>query len=163
MQRRVRKQVHDLSAADFEAHSCWAYSSDEEGKAEQDECTVRPLPLDELLSETAQVFVQAAFMFPNGRTRFGMITLNAGEDPSGHQPIVFLDVGAIPFYNGAAEPKSSEVKTFLRRLRKVCTQPFPVTYVSALQSEIGKPLASGQLLGLYWLADWRTDKLEIAH
>jgi hypothetical protein len=51
MPRRIRKQIHELSAADFEAQSCWVYASDEEGKQGQDECTVRPLKLDALASE----------------------------------------------------------------------------------------------------------------
>ena len=66
MPRRIRKQVHELSAADFEAHPCWVYASDQEDRPGQDECTVRPLKLEDLSSEAGPVLVQAAFLFPTG-------------------------------------------------------------------------------------------------
>jgi hypothetical protein len=138
------------------------YAGEEEGKRGEDECTVRPLKLEDLDSETGPVIVQAAFMFPNGRLRPGAVTLNAGEDPSGHQPVVFLESGPVLFYNGAFEPKTSDIKAFLRPLGKVCPQPFPIAYVTTLHSKAGAPLASGQLHGLYWLANWRTGRLRTA-
>lgn len=159
MPRRIRKPVHELSAADFEDHSCWVYASDEEGTPGQDESIVRPLGLDDLASETGQVFVQAAFMFPNGRIRTGFVTLNAGDDPSGHQPVMFIADETVLFYNGTSKPKPAELKSFLRPLRKVCSEPFPIAYITALQSPLGNPLASGRLDGFYWLADWRTGEL----
>jgi hypothetical protein len=162
MPRRIRKQVDKLTASDFELHSCWVYASDEEGSDGQDECTVRPLKLEELQAETSQVFVQAAFLFPNGRIRSGVVTLNNGEGASGHQPAVFLATGAVYFYHGATEPKAGALKAFYRSLRTVCPQPFPITYVSALRTEDGLPLASGHLSGLYWLENWRTGKLRAA-
>jgi hypothetical protein len=47
MPRRIRKQVDELKAADFEAAACWEYAVDEEGNEEQDESTVRPLLMAE--------------------------------------------------------------------------------------------------------------------
>jgi hypothetical protein len=162
MPRRIRKQVHELSVADLEAHPCWVYVSDEEGRAGQDECTVGPLKLQDLLDETGPTIVQAAFMFPNGRLRSGLITLNAGDTLSGHQPVVFLEDGPVFFYNGAMEPTSAVLKSFLRPLRKVCSEPFPISYVTTLHTKGGAPLVSGQLHGLYWLANWRTGRLRAA-
>jgi hypothetical protein len=162
MPRRIRKQVHELSAADFEAHPCWVYASDQEDRPGQDECTVRPLKLEDLSSEAGPVLVQAAFLFPNGRLRPGAITVNAGDDLSGHQPVVFLENASLHFYNGSTEPKPSALKAFLRPLRKVCAEPFPIFYVTALHSSAGTPLASGQLHGLYWLINWRTGQLRTA-
>lgn len=162
MVRRVRKQVHQLDASDFEAHPCWEYASDEEGRANQDGCTVRPLPLGELAGATQQVFVQAAFFFPNGRIRLGAVTLNAGADPSGHQPVLFLAEGQRPFYEGAMQPKPTAVKRFIAALKRVSQPPLPVRYVSSLCGSNGAPLAAGSLEGLYWLADWRTGELHSA-
>jgi hypothetical protein len=38
----VRKQVYDLTLADFDVSPVWEFASDEEGVAGQDEATVRP-------------------------------------------------------------------------------------------------------------------------
>ena len=159
MVRRIRKQLNELSAADFEAHACWEYASDEEGHEGEDECTVRPLALSELENATYQVFVQAAFFFPNGRVRLGVVTLNAGDDPSGHQPALFGSDGLVTFYQGAIEPKRSEVKRFVTAIKKISPTPFPVRYVSALCGSAGEPLAAGTLEGLYWLVNWQTGEL----
>lgn len=125
MNNSIRKQVGELRAEDFEAYPCWGYASDEEGSNGQDESTVRPLDPSQLESETGQFMVQAVFFFPNGQVRLGMITLNAGDDPSGHQPIMFLGKKSLHFYNGSSEP-------------------------------------SGELRGLYWLVNWRTNELRAA-
>lgn len=159
MVRRIRKQLNKLSVADFEAHACWEYASDEEGQESEDECTVRPLALSELANATHQVFVQAAFFFPNGRVRLGLVTLNAGDEPSGHQPALFGTDGLFAFYRGAIEPKRSEVKRFVAAIKKISPCPFPVRYVSALFGSTGEPLATGTLDGLYWLVNWQTGEL----
>jgi hypothetical protein len=139
---------------------CWEYAYDEEGEKGQDECTVRPLATE--LSQTkAQVFVQAVFFFPNGRIRFGSVTLNAGEGPSGHQPTIFLQDDSLNFYNGSFTPKPSETKQFVTKLKKVSPTPFPIRYVSALLSCDGTPLAVGILEGLYWMADWRKGEINV--
>ena len=160
--RRVRKQVDELTAADFDMHPCWEYASDEEDRSGQDECTVRPLPLDKLSGASQQVMVQAVFFFPNGRVRLGMLTLNAGDDPSGHQPILFGPEGALAFYAGAMAPRPSELRFFGSTLRKISAETWPIRYVSSLCASDGRPLAFGILTGLYWLEDWRTGKLGVA-
>jgi hypothetical protein len=159
MPRRIRKQVHELTAADFEAQPCWEYAENEEGRTGQDECTVRPLPLAELASVQHQVFVQAAFFFPNGRIRTGIVTLNAGNDPSGTQPVLLCAEASVYFYAGSSEPSASEVKQFARQLGKISKPHLPVYYATSLRSKAGVPLASGVLEGMYWLANWRTGKL----
>ncbi|MED5617640.1 hypothetical protein [Ideonella sp. BN130291] len=159
MPHRIRKQVYELGASDFEEHACWEYASDEEGREDQDECTVRPFPLAELGGATHQAFVQAAFFFPNGSVRLGMVTLNAGNDPSGHQPALFTSKGLLGFYEGATQPKPSAVKRFIASLKKISPVPLPVRYVSALCAGSGQPLAAGTLEGLYWLVNWQTGEL----
>ena len=159
----MRKQVDELSSADFEAHPCWEYASDEEGRKGQDQCTVRPFEQSRLLGETGQVMVQAVFFFPNGRIRLGMITLNAGDDPSGHQPVIFFKKAKrLYFYNGSSQPTKAEVRNFVRSLEKVCPSPFPIRYVSSVQASNGRPLGFGELRGMYWLADWKTNALRSA-
>jgi hypothetical protein len=155
----MRKQVHELQAADFEAHACWEYATDEEGRDDQDECTVRPFPLEQLAGATHQVFVQAAFFFPNGRIRLGVVTLNAGADPSGHQPALFAPDGLMTFYEGAAQPEQFMVRRFVESLEKISPTPLPVNYVSALSESDGQPLAAGTLDGLYWLVNWETGEV----
>src|SRR5262249_55505269 len=119
MVRRVRKRVHELSVLDFETFPCWEYASNEEGCEGQDESTVRPMPLAQLARATQQVLVSAAFFFPNGRTRLGMVTLNAGTAPSGQQPVLFLAGNPLMFYVGATQPKSSAVRRFVGALRRI--------------------------------------------
>lgn len=162
MTHRIRKQVDELRTADFEAYSCWEYASDEEGRKGQDECTVRPLDQSLVQSDGTQVFVQAVFFFPGGRVRLGMVTLNAGDDPSGHQPVVFLGKDTLHFYNGASQPSKKDVRAFRKELEKASSTPFPIRYVSSLQTPEGRPLAYGELHGLYWLANWRTNELRAA-
>lgn len=155
----MRKPVHDLQAADFENHACWEYATDEEGRDDQDECTVRPLPLQEIDKATHQVFVQAAFFFPNGRIRMGVVTLNAGDDPSGHQPALFDSDGLMTFYEGARQPEQSVVRRFVESLERISPRPLPVKYFSALAGGDGQPLAAGTLIGLYWLVNWETGEV----
>jgi hypothetical protein len=162
MARRIRKQVDELSAADFEAHPCWEYADDEEGREGQDECTVRPLSPAELARATQQVWVQALFFFPNGRFRPGMVTLKAGADAAGRQPVLFLPNTSVTFYHGSRPPGPAELKRFLAQLRKVSPAPLPVHYASTLHNSRGAPLAKGTLDGLYWMADWRTGVLRAA-
>lgn len=139
------------------------YALDEEGDDGQDECTVRPLDVGALPSEEGQVIVQAVFFFSNGRIRPGCVTLNSGDDPSGHQPVVFLDKKRVlHFYNGALKPVKAEVRAFRKALGKVCDSPGTIRYVSTVLTTEGRPLAFGELNGLYWMADWRTQELRIA-
>lgn len=162
MKRQIRKQVDELRTEDFEAYSCWEYAADEEGRKGQDECTVRPLDPSLVQSNSTQTFVQAVFFFPGGRVRLGMVTLNAGGDPSGHQPAVFLGKDTLCFFNGSSEPGKKEVRAFRKALEKVSSTLFPIRYVSSLQTPEGRPLAYGELHGLYWLANWRTNELRAA-
>ena len=159
MPRQIRKQVHELTEPDLEAFPGWAYASDEEGSTGQDECTVRPLTLEEVRTATGQVFVRALFVFPNGCSKAGIVTLNAGEDPSGHQPVLFEPGDGIAFYVGAREPKLIEVRRFNSRLRSVSSPHLPIQYASVLESPSGKALASGVLEGLYWLSNVSTGEL----
>jgi len=40
---RIRKQVHELTIEDLEAHPAWQFALDEEAEEGQDEATVRPV------------------------------------------------------------------------------------------------------------------------
>jgi hypothetical protein len=162
MNSRIRKQVDELCAEDFEAFSGWEYASDEEGRNGLDECTVRPLDPSRLKVEAGQVMIQAVFFFPNGRVRLGMMTLNAGDDPSGHQPVMFLGKKHLHFYSGASEPSKTEVRSFRKAVEQVCPSPFPIRFVSSVLDVDGRPIAYGELRGLYWLANWRTNELRVA-
>ncbi|MBB2483644.1 hypothetical protein H5407_00230 [Mitsuaria sp. WAJ17] len=158
---RTRLPVNELTAQDFEFSPCWAYASDEEGQPDQDECTVRPLDIAVLRSVKHQVLVQALFIFPNGRARLGMVTLNAGHDVESHQPALFTSSGLASFYAGASPPSSAEVAEMRSVLRQVSRSPWPVRYISVLHTEDGEPLATGLLQGIYWLANWRTGEMRV--
>ena len=162
MTARIRKQVQDLTSQDFDLHPRWICATDEEDEPDHDECTVRPLGLGETPHTSQQIMVQAVFFFPNGRVRLGMVTLNAGNDPSGHQPCLFSPGSTVNFYNGATKPTAKELSQFTKALRSVAPQPYPVRYVSSLSEPNGRPLAYGELHGLYWLINWRTSELAIA-
>lgn len=160
LSQRICKSIDKLRAKDFDAHPCWEYALDEEDADGKDECTVRPLDVGARPSREDQTIVQAVFFFSNGRIRPGCVTLNAGGDPSGHQPVVFLGKRkALHFYNGAIEPGKADIRVFRKALAKVCDAPGPIRYVSTVLTPEGRPLAFGELSGLYWMADWRTQEL----
>jgi hypothetical protein len=158
---RIRKQVDELTSEDFENFSCWEYASNEEGVQGQDECTIRPGSVSNAEMASQQIFVQAAFLFPNGRIRTGAVTINAGEDISSHQPVLFTPKEPLHFYCGAIKPSEKEVERFRKALKRICPEPYPLRYVTALHGKAGQPLASGVLEGLYWLADWRAGKVDV--
>ena len=159
--RRIRKSVSDLNLADFVQHPYWEYASDEEGIPGQDESTVRPISLSRAVVETAQIFAQAAFVFPNGCMRAGVVTLNAGDDVAGHQPALFVPSGSFNFYYGALRPSSSTVRRAIAQLRKISAPQFPISYASVARGPDNLPRARGLLTGLYWLSDIRNMELSI--
>jgi hypothetical protein len=161
MTAKIRKPVFSLIASDFESYPFWEYASDEEGVPGQDECTVRPLALADFSPEESQVFAQARYVFPNGEVRFGVITLNAGADISSVQPTMLLPEGNLLFYRGAMEPSAEERDRFFSALKSVSEVSFPIKYQSAVLSQDGTPLISGDLEGLYWVAEWLDDELKI--
>ena len=76
MSKRIRKACNELLLSDFEAYPFWEFAMDEEGRRGQDETTVRPLPHVRSPDEAdGPVFALAAFFFPNGRLRQGLLTL----------------------------------------------------------------------------------------
>ena len=149
MNKRVRKQLQELRSEDFESFNRWEYASDEEGDDDQDECTLRPVASTDNPFERRQTFVQAVFFFPNGRIRLGMVTIGSGEGPAEHQPILFSKDEQIAFYAGTIKPNKKELAHFSKALQAVCEIPFPIRYVSSLADPLGRPLAYGELLGLY--------------
>ncbi len=157
----IRKQVGQLTASDFDQYPRWIYASGEESDDDQDECTVRPLGPNESVANDEPVHVQAVFFFPNGRVRFGAVTLQAGDTLAGHQPRLWSDGGSVGFFNGALKPSRAEAARFHQALKAIAPEPFPLRYVSALSEPDGRPLAYGELNGLHWLSDWRTGEMKI--
>jgi len=162
MSKRIRKQIDELTALDFGVHAGWEFASDEENHEDQDECTVRPLAAENIPHADDQVFIQATFTFPNGATKLGMVTVNADDDVSGHQPVLFEEERPINFYCGGMRPSATEVAKLVKVLSKISSDPLPISYVTDLCDVAGKPLAEGKLNGLYWLADWRTNDIRVA-
>ena len=159
MPSQLRKPVHELNAADFEVFEVWEYADDEDVPG-QDECTVSPAPPTAIRSAGHQLLVRAEFLFPNGVTLPGVVTLNAGADPSGHQPGLFLPGGeVIYFYRGATRPTPSAIADFRAALLLISEPSLPVRYQSAIAHGLGDPIASGELHGLYWLCDIATGQL----
>jgi len=62
---------------------------------------------------------RAVFFFPDGRARLGCVTLNAGRDPSGTQPVLFLASDSVMFYHGALKPRKPDVRAAVASLKRV--------------------------------------------
>jgi hypothetical protein len=148
--RRIRKQCYELTAEDFERFPCWEFALDEEGRAGQDEATVRPIKLRGSVNAMGgPLLVLGVFSFPNGRIRLGQLTIGSGFDIKDTQPALFLGDRLLGFYLGALRPSKAESKAEIRELRAICDDSFPIYYSTALRDKRGQPLASGVLKGFY--------------
>ena len=150
MTKRVRKQIYKLEHSDLDRFPAWEFALDEEGRAGQDEATVRPVEIRRG-KETAggPIVVLAVFEFPNGRVRFGQLTIGAGSGIESAQPSLFLERRQLDFYFGAYPPPKREMKGYLRKLRTVSKVPFPIHVHTSLRDKRGKPLYNCVLKGLY--------------
>jgi hypothetical protein len=73
--RKIRKQVYELSIADFSRFPVWEFALDEEGEEGQDEATVRPCQRCSDLHPLEGMFVvRASFVLADGTQMQGYLT-----------------------------------------------------------------------------------------
>jgi hypothetical protein len=148
---RVRKQIDELNAADFEAHPVWEHCLDEEGEPGQDEATVRPYDAGgKPLEYVGLVVVRSTLTLANGK-RFPGYVYYAPELPAGVgmnygplanlQPHVITPYGQVSFWYGALAPTAETLAEAHRRLEVRPGEVFPARYASEV------PLATGPLQG----------------
>lgn len=70
------KPVHDLTAADMQAHAVWKYLADEEGPGQADESWVAPVASVPGLGEYGCYFVSGRFTLQNGQQLPGVVQVD---------------------------------------------------------------------------------------
>ena len=149
---KVRKQVYELIAADFDASPVWEFASDEEGEEGQDEATVWPFEFDGTLDPSEGMFVvRAAFTLADGTEMTGYLTPPVGGDGSlgTLQPIVLTSRGQVGFWHGLAAPGPDVLQGHYQRLGKDESKTFPVRFSSAVELA-GRPI-EGVLGGFLYI------------
>src|SRR5580765_5204572 len=75
MERRIRKQVYELSLQDLHSSPVWEFALDEEGAEGQDEATVRPYEISGPIDPAEGMFIiRAAFILRDGTKMVGYLT-----------------------------------------------------------------------------------------
>ena len=150
----ARKQVDQLTAADFGESPVWEFASDEEGHAGQDECTVRPSSQREPVNASAGMFVVAAtFTLADGSSAVGYVSppYDSDDDLGAIQPVIVTDGGQIMFWWGILEPTHDWIDSAYRLLGRTASDVFPIRFLSDLDSTDG-PI-SGVIPGFMQMGD----------
>jgi hypothetical protein len=143
MAKAIRKQIYDLTPADFHSAPVWEFTSDEEGVMGQDEATVRPYELSGP-PDTGHggLVIRAVFKLADGTTLRGYLSPQpVALRQSGYvQPVIICDAGQVNFWSGMRRPTRDEMTDVLAKLGKEAAQVFPVEYRSDVEL-IGGPIA----------------------
>jgi len=159
---KVRKQVYELTAGDFETSAVWEFALDEEGDEGQDEATVRPFDLKGGLDPSEGMFVVlAAFTLADGTEMTGYLTPPVGGDESlgTLQPILLTNEGQVGFWHGLMAPGPEVLKGHYQRLGKTESETFPVRFRSAVQLK-GGPI-EGSLGGFLYIKEFGGEAFEV--
>jgi hypothetical protein len=129
----IRKQVYELTAADFNAYPVWEFALDEEDVDGQDEATVRPWrgaePID---AADAMFVVRAAIQLADGTRLPGYLTPGVqGDMEIGTiQPTILADAGQIRFWFGIRAPGADTIAKAYAALGRSAGDVFPCRYTS---------------------------------
>ena len=150
----TRKQIDQLTAADFDASPAWEFASDEEGEPGQDECTVRPIRTDGPIDASSGMFViRATFTLADGSTAAGYVTPPAEPDADlgAIHPVIITNEGQLMFWWGILEPQRSWIDSAYAKLGRDSTDVFPIRFLSDIDSTLGP--VSGSIPGFMQLVD----------
>jgi hypothetical protein len=154
----MRKQVYDLSADDLLRFPVWEFALDEEGKEGQDEATVRPFPLEDMLDPATGIFVVSATFELNDRSQMkGYLTPPSRSDKGLGmiQPVIVSNRGQVGFWCGILKPSSDKIDNSYRRLGKSSSvDVFPMRFASDVPL-LGGPVR-GELSGFFFIEDINT-------
>jgi hypothetical protein len=160
---RIRKQVSDLTEADFALSSTWEFALDEEGEEGQDEATVRPYAISGELDPKAGMFVvRARFALADGVVMRGYLTPPVQGDCglSTLQPIIVTPAGQVAFWCGMIVPTPEQIAESYLRLGQSCvSKVFPIRFESAVPLRCGK--VRGDIPGFLILEDFETMRTRI--
>lgn len=152
---KIRKQVYDLTLADFDRFRVWEFALDEEGEEGQDEATVRPYKFTPPLSPSAGMFVILSdFTLADGTHMQGYLTplAQGTNDVSMSQPIIITEQGQVAFWYGILKPSAETILGNYRLLTKTAAQVFPARFKSMVEMQGG--IIEGTLDGfLYFRRD----------
>ena len=150
----TRKQIDQLTAADFDVSPVWEFASDEEGKAGQDECTVRPFQTDGPIDASSGMFViRATFTLADGSTAVGYVTppAESDDDLGVVQPVIVTADGQLLFWWGILEPHRDWIDSAYAKLGLHSADIFPIRFLSDVDSTLGP--VSGTIPGFMQLSD----------
>ena len=154
-----RKQVYDLTLADFDAAPVWEFALDEEGVAGQDEATVRPydvsFPVD--AAGHGGLIVRAVFTLADGTNLRGYFSPQPVSltRPGWLQPVIICDAGQVNFWHGIQRPTQNQMMDELAKLGKQVAEVFPLRYRSDV-ALVGGPV-SGMIPGFGFIEN-KADK-----
>ena len=143
--KKIRKQVYDLTLSDFEEFPIWEFALDEEGEEGQDEATVRPRPdiqftggPDEgmlIIKDEGMLVVKTEFISKDGTIFHGYCSVDIILSLGRTQPtIITSENKQVSFWYGI-KPNKSQIKKAYHDLKKKKKELFPITYRSLIKIE----------------------------
>jgi hypothetical protein len=128
MTHATRKQVYDLTLADFNAVPVWEFASDEEDVPGQDEATVRPYIVTPIDPGHGGLIVHAIFTLADGTHLRVYLSPQPTSlrKPVYIQPVIISEAGQINFWSGIRRPTPSKMMEALEKLDKHTAQVFPL-------------------------------------
>jgi len=160
MPTRVRRQVYKLTPEDLNKFPVWEYATGEEGKAGQDEATVRPVKTSGALDTAESGFiVRAAFVLADGTQMIGFLnTPFQGDDSLGRlQPVIATDQGQIFFWYGMMKPDARILEQRYKWLGRKSKAVFPVQVESDVRLKDGPVRTT--IPGFMAMKDFKTKKI----
>jgi hypothetical protein len=155
---RIRKQVSDLTDADFSLSAVWEFALDEEGEEAQDEATVLPYAVSGALDPTAGMFVvRARFALADRTVMRGYLTPPVQGDSTlaTLQPIIVTPAGQVIFWCGMIVPTAERIAESYWRLGKLSApEVFPIRFESAVP--LRDTQVRGEIPGFVILEDFKT-------
>ncbi len=141
----TRKQVYELTREDFRNCQIWEFCSSEEGINNQDEATVKPFVIKEVLDFSPGAFVVAAdTTFADGSSGEGYLYSGSSEDYGCIQPNILLPDGQVNLWLGSLRffpDWKAHISGLLERLQDI-SHPFPCCFVTRANVN-GEPLHVG--------------------
>jgi hypothetical protein len=159
---KIRKQVYDLTPADFDLAHIWEFASDEEGVDGQDEATVRPVESAISPDSLEGMFVaKARFVLADGTTMGGYLTPGMpGELDLGRiQPAVVTEKGQVSFWCGMVEPTKEYIEASYKILGKQPGDVFPLFFSSEVP--FAGATITGTVPGFIVLLDFQLDTTKV--
>jgi len=160
---RIRKQVSDLTDADFSLSAVWEFALDEEGEEGQDEATVRPYAVSGALDPAAGMFViRARFALADGTVMRGYLTPPVQGDSTlaTLQPIIISPAGQVIFWCGMIVPTAQQITESYMRLGKwSASGVFPIRFESA--APLREMQVRGEIPGFVILEDFSTMRTRV--